>query len=53
MKSGGSLLHISDAEFARFKGFIFDTAGITLSDSKKALVSGRLMKRVTQLQCRN
>ena len=47
------LLSISDAEFARFKGFIFDTAGITLSDSKKALVSGRLMKRVNQLRCRN
>ncbi len=53
MNFGSSLLQISDAEFARFKGFIFDTAGITLADSKKALVSGRLMKRVSQLQCQN
>ncbi len=44
---------ISDAEFARFKGFIYDMAGITLTDSKKALVSGRLLKRLNQLQCRN
>jgi chemotaxis protein methyltransferase CheR len=47
------MLQITDAEFARFKGFIFDAAGITLADSKKALVSGRLMKRVRQLHCRN
>ncbi len=53
MRLGATPLQISDAEFARFKGFIFDTAGITLSDSKKALVSGRLLKRVNQLHCRN
>ena len=44
---------ISDAEFARFRGFIYDMAGITLSESKKALVSGRLLKRLNQLNCRN
>jgi chemotaxis protein methyltransferase CheR len=37
---------ITEAEFARFQRFIFDAAGITLSSSKQALVSGRLGKRV-------
>lgn len=37
---------ISDLEFARFQRFIFDAAGITLASSKKALVSGRLAKRL-------
>jgi chemotaxis protein methyltransferase CheR len=37
---------ISQGEFARFQRFIFDKAGITMSDSKKALVSGRLAKRL-------
>lgn len=37
---------ISDAEFASFQRFIFEAAGITLSDAKKALVSGRLNKRL-------
>jgi chemotaxis protein methyltransferase CheR len=37
---------ISDREFASFRRFIFDMAGITMSDSKKALVSGRLAKRL-------
>ena len=37
---------ISDSEFASFQRFIFDIAGITMSDSKKALVSGRLAKRL-------
>ncbi len=37
---------ISQAEFAQFQRFIFDAAGITMSDAKKALVGGRLAKRV-------
>ena len=37
---------ISEGEFARFQRFIFDIAGITMSGSKKALVSGRLAKRL-------
>ena len=37
---------ISQGEFARFQRFIYDIAGITMSDSKKALVSGRLAKRL-------
>jgi len=37
---------ISDGEFGQFKRFIFEAAGITLGDAKKALVSGRLAKRL-------
>lgn len=42
---------LSDPEFVRFQRFIFDAAGITLSASKKPLVSGRLAKRVAQHGC--
>ena len=38
---------ISNAEFAQFQRFIFESAGITMGDAKKALISGRLGKRVT------
>lgn len=41
---------ISDQEFAQFQRFIFDAAGITLSSAKKALVGGRLAKRLQQRQ---
>ena len=37
---------LSDQEFSHFQRFILETAGITLSSSKKALVSGRLAKRL-------
>jgi chemotaxis protein methyltransferase CheR len=37
---------ISDAEFAQFQRFIFEAAGITMADAKKALVTGRLGKRL-------
>lgn len=37
---------ISDHDFARIQQFIFTAAGITLSDAKKALVVGRLGKRL-------
>lgn len=37
---------ISDQEFGHFQRFIFETAGISLSPAKKALVSGRLSKRL-------
>ena len=37
---------ITDAEFAKFQRFIYEAAGITLSTAKKALVSGRLAKRL-------
>ncbi len=39
---------ISDQEFLQFQRFIFDTAGIHLSSAKKALVCGRLAKRLQQ-----
>src|ERR1700742_2527861 len=38
--------NITDLEFAQFQRFIYGRAGISLSDSKKALVSGRLAKRL-------
>lgn len=38
---------LSDAEFAQFRRFIHAEAGISLADTKKALVSGRLAKRLT------
>lgn len=37
---------ISDQEFRHFQHFIFHAAGITLSASKKAFVSGRLARRL-------
>ena len=37
---------ITDAEFAQFQRFIFDAAGISMADAKKALVTGRLGKRL-------
>ena len=37
---------ITDKEFAQFQRFLLETAGISLSSAKKALVSGRLVKRV-------
>src|ERR1035437_4001578 len=41
---------ISDTEFAQFQHFIFNAAGITLSTAKKALVTGRLAKRLSHHQ---
>jgi chemotaxis protein methyltransferase CheR len=40
------MTEIKDHEFTKFQSFIFDEAGITLADTKKALVSGRLAKRL-------
>jgi len=37
---------ISDREFEQFRDFIYHHAGITLSPAKKALVVGRLSKRI-------
>lgn len=39
---------LSDQEFAQFQKMIYDIAGISLADSKKSLVSGRLSNRVLQ-----
>lgn len=38
--------HITTAEFEQFRRFIFERAGISLSDSKQRLVTGRLAKRL-------
>ncbi len=37
---------ISDSEFGQFQRLIFDQAGITMSSSKKRLVTARLAKRI-------
>jgi chemotaxis protein methyltransferase CheR len=39
---------ISDREYARFQRFILERAGITLLDSKRALVAGRLARRLRE-----
>lgn len=41
---------ITDQEFHRFQRFIYDAAGISMAESKKALVSGRLAKRLQARQ---
>jgi len=41
-----SQVAITDHEFIQFQRFIYEAAGITLSPAKKALVAGRLAKRV-------
>ncbi len=41
---------ITDAEFRQFQMFIFDAAGISLAPAKKALVSGRLARRLRACQ---
>ena len=41
---------ITDEELAQFQRFIFDAAGITLSAAKKALVMGRLGRRLSHHQ---
>jgi chemotaxis protein methyltransferase CheR len=40
------MIPLSDHEFTRFQRFIHEAAGITLTASKKPLVSGRLAKRL-------
>jgi chemotaxis protein methyltransferase CheR len=39
-------MEITDAEFRKFKTWIYEAAGINLSDHKKALVMGRLAPRM-------
>src|SRR5579872_3598860 len=45
-----SNISITDQEFDKFRHFIFEAAGISLSPAKKALVSGRLAKRLHHYQ---
>lgn len=40
------LIPLTDKEFAAFQKLIYQWAGIHMTESKKALVSGRLMKRL-------
>ena len=44
---------ITDTEFGQFQRFIYEAAGITLSSAKKALVSGRLAKRLKECRVGN
>src|SRR5258708_38349481 len=44
---------LSDREFRMLQQLIYREAGIHLSDAKKALVSGRLTRRVRALGCRD
>ncbi len=43
------LIELSDKEFRQFSTLVYDRFGIHLSDQKKALVSGRLHKRLRTL----
>lgn len=43
---GADIRPISEHEFRRFQRFIYDAAGITLPPVKRALVGGRLAKRL-------
>ena len=40
------LTEISEQEFRHFQRFIYEAAGISLADGKKAMVCARLAKRV-------
>jgi len=40
---------INDTEFKRLSSLLYDITGITLNDSKKVLLTGRLSKRLTAL----
>lgn len=42
---------ISDGDFAQIQRWLYETAGISLGPAKKALVIGRLTKRLTALGC--
>jgi len=44
---------INDTEFKRFSSLIYSIAGITLTDAKKVLLTGRLSRRLTALNFGN
>ena len=44
---------INDAEFKRLSSLLYDIAGITLTDAKKVLLTGRLSNRLTALGLNN
>ena len=43
----GPISPITDAEFDKFRDFIYERAGIAMTPQKRQLVAGRLMRRVT------
>lgn len=45
-------LHITNAEFLDFQRFVYDSAGINMHAGKKALICGRLGKRLQHHQLR-
>lgn len=45
-----TLIPLTDAEYALFQKLIYDWAGIHLTETKQALVSGRLMKRLRHFE---
>lgn len=47
------MFSLSDSEFAQFQRFIYESAGITLSAAKRALVCGRLAKRLHACQLKS
>jgi len=49
--AGRGVYAISDAEFRLFQQLMFNEAGVTLAPSKKALVNGRLSRRLTVRDC--
>ena len=51
--TGLNITPISNAEFKQFKNWIYDVAGINLSEHKKALVMGRLASRMRHYQFEN
>jgi chemotaxis protein methyltransferase CheR len=44
-----SSIALSETEFNLFRRWLYDTAGIHLADAKRALVAGRLSKRLREL----
>lgn len=48
-----SIAAITDKEFGQFQSLIYKIAGISLSSAKKPLVSGRLSKRLRELNLPN
>lgn len=45
-----NVMPLKECEFQRFRRWLYQTAGINLSSSKKALVAGRLCKRLKHYQ---
>ncbi|MGK0249839.1 MAG: chemotaxis protein methyltransferase CheR [Oleispira sp.] len=50
MASGTTAIELSDTEFNLFRRWLYKTAGIHLADAKRALVAGRLSKRLRELE---